>query len=254
LPEQHTRDFQPEPIPSGIAEIDQMLEGGLERGTISLVTGPSGVGKTTLGLHFVKEAARRGERSVVYLFEELEQTMLRRCEATNIPVQEMVAKGTFCVTQIEPLQFTADQFARMVRQEVEKKKARVVMIDSIAGYRLSLRGQDLVTHLHGLAKYLQNMGVAVLLINEVEAITGDFRVSEVGVSYVADNIVFLRYIEIRGEICKALGVLKKRLSDHDKVMREIKITGAGIVVGERLTKLRGVLRGTPEWVQAAPHE
>jgi circadian clock protein KaiC len=254
LPEQHTRDFQPEPIPSGIAEIDQMLEGGLERGTISLVTGPSGVGKTTLGLHFVKEAARRGERSVVYLFEELEQTMLRRCEATNIPVQEMVAKGTFCVTQIEPLQFTADQFARMVRQEVEKKKARVVMIDSIAGYRLSLRGQDLVTHLHGLAKYLQNMGVAVLLINEVEAITGDFRVSEVGVSYVADNIVFLRYIEIRGEICKALGVLKKRLSDHDKVMREIKITGAGIVVGERLTKLRGVLRGTPEWVQTAPHE
>lgn len=254
LPEEYGREFSPEPIPSGIPEIDQMLHGGLERGTISLITGPSGVGKTTLGLHFVKEAAARGERSVVYLFEEFEQTMLRRCEATNIPLREMIGKGTLGVMQIEPLQFTVDQFAAIVRQEVEEGQARVVMIDSLAGYRLSLRGQDLITHMHALAKYLQNMGVAVLLINEVETITGDFRVSEVGVSYMADNVVFLRYIEIRGEICKAIGVLKKRLSDHDKVMREVKITGGGMVVGERLTRLRGVLRGTPEWIQAASDE
>jgi circadian clock protein KaiC len=152
---------------------------------------------------------------------------------------------------VEPLRFTADEFALMVREEVERRHTTIVMIDSVSGYRLSLRDQDLVTHLHALAKYLQNMGVAVLLINEVEAITGDFRVTDVGVSYMADNIIFLRYLELRGEMSKAIGVLKKRMSDFEKTLREIRITGQGIKLGEPLTGLRGILSGAPEWGERA---
>lgn len=247
LPADHTVDFKFDQIPLGVAELDEMAHGGLERGTISIITGPSGVGKSTLGMHCVHAAGLRGERSAVYLFEESRESVLRRSEGTGLKLREMVNSGIIALEHVEPLRFTADEFALMVRREVEEKKTRIVMIDSVAGYRLALRDQDLVAHLHALAKYLQNMGVAVLLINEVEAITGDFRVTDVGVSYMADNILFIRYLELGGEMSKAVGILKKRLTDFEKTLRELAITGDGIHIGRKLTGLRGILSGNPEW-------
>ncbi len=245
-PEVIRRELVAETISSGVPELDELMHGGLERGTVTIITGPSGVGKTSLGLVFMKEAAGRGERSVVYIFEEGVETLLARCEAINIPVHAMIDRGTLSVVKVEPLQFTPDEFAHLVRREVEEKKARIVMIDSILGYRLSLRGKDLVAHLHALAKYLANMGVTVLLINEVEHITGEFRATELGISHLADNIIFLRYLEINGEMRKAIGVLKKRMSDFEKTMREYEITRYGVKVGKPLFGLRGILSGTPE--------
>ena len=247
VPDRYQKQFIAESIPSGIPELDEMLHGGFERGTISLLTGPSGVGKTTVGMQFMKEAARRGERSVIYLFEEWSETLLRRCEAVKIPVREMIDAGTLSLVQIEPLRFSADEIARMVRQEVEEKNTRIIMLDSVAGYKLSISGGDAVPHLHALTKFMQNMGVTVLLANETEYITGDFRVSELGLSYLADSILFLRYLEIRGEMRKALGVLKKRTSDFQKTLRELEISDNGIRVGRELVELRGILSGSPEW-------
>lgn len=247
VPGDHGHPFVPELIPSGLPELDEMLCGGVERGTITILSGPSGTGKTTLGIQFVKTAAARGERSVIYAFEEQLDTLLHRCEAIGIPLDDLVAQGTLSVLEVEPLRFSPAEFALMVRREVEERGTRLVMIDGIAGYRLTLAGDDLVAHLHALGRYLKNMGAMVLLTNETEAITGDFRATEVGVSYLCDNLVFLRYLEIHGELRKAVGVLKKRVSDFARTLREISITRAGVRVGEPLTGLRGVLTGTPEW-------
>jgi circadian clock protein KaiC len=249
LPETHQREFVPDILPSGVPELDELLHGGLERGTISIISGPTGVGKTTLGLQFMKEAAGRGERSAVFTFEERLDTLLRRSEAVHIPVHAMIERGTLSVVQVEPLQWTPDEFARLIRREVEEHATRIIMLDSTAGYRLSLRSEDLVEHLHALCKYLQNMGVAVLLISEIEAITGEFQATEGGLSYLADNIVFLRYIEVQGQLRRAIGVLKKRLTGFENTLREIEITHYGIKVGKPLTELRGILHGTPEWVE-----
>ena len=249
LPEEYEREFAAETIAAGIPEIDELLHGGIERGTVTLITGPSGVGKTTLGLQFMKEAAGRGERSVIYTFEEGLETILGRCEAVNIPIHAMIDKGTLSVVRVEPLQYTPNSFARLVRREVEEQNARIVMIDSTSGYRLCLKGEDLLSNVHALSKYLVNMGVTVLLVSEVESITGEFRATDVGISYLADNIVFLRYLEIQGEMRKAIGVLKKRLSDFEKTLREFEITRYGIKVGKPFTELRGILSGTPEWVK-----
>ncbi|HSF31539.1 MAG TPA: ATPase domain-containing protein [Candidatus Tectomicrobia bacterium] len=254
VPGTYRKDFVAEVIPAGVPELDELLHGGLERGTISIISGPSGVGKTTLGLQFMKEAAGRGERSVVYTFEEPVETIVLRAEAINIPVKAMMTRGTLSLVAVEPLEFSPDEFACMVRHEVEERQARIIMIDSTAGYRLSVRGGELIVHLHALCKYLQNMGVATLLVAEVEAITGEFRATESGLSYLADNLVFLRYMEIQGELRRAIGVLKKRLSSFEKTLREIEITRYGIKVGKPLTELRGILRGTPEWVNSSKSE
>jgi circadian clock protein KaiC len=234
-----------ESLSSGIPELDHLLHGGLERRTISIITGPTGVGKTSLGMQFMKAAAERGERSVIYVFEEWTETVINRSEAINTPVRSMLEKQSLAIIQVDPLQYSPDEFALLVRQDIEEKKTSIVMIDSIAGYRLALKGSDLVSHLHALSKYLQGMGVTVLLINEINEITGDFKATDVGISYMCDNLLFLRYIEFQGEIHRVMGVLKKRLSGFEETLREFEITPNGIKVGDPLTNLRGLLTGQP---------
>lgn len=244
----------PSLCPAGIPEIDELLNGGIETGTITIISGPSGVGKTTLGLQFIKEAAGRGDRSVVYLFEEAVDTLLNRCEGINIPVRAMVEQGTLAVVKIDPLLYSPDEFAHQVRLEVEQAGSKMIMVDSVLGYKLSFQGADLIRNIHSLCQYLKGKGVTTLLTNEVESITGDFKATELGVSYLADNIIFLRYLEIQGQLRRAIGVLKKRLSDFEKTLREFEISRYGIKVGRPLTQLRGILSGVPEFLESHDYE
>jgi circadian clock protein KaiC len=248
-PGEYEQPFAEEAIPSGVPEMDELLDGGLDRGTVSVISGPTGVGKTTMGTQFMKEAAGRGERSVIYLFEESENTFLQRSKAVDIPVEEMRERGTLSVEVIEALDTSPQEFAHMVRREVEQQGAEIVMIDGISGYKLALKGSedDLVRRLHSLGRYLRNMGVTVLMIEELSTVTGDFQATDVGISYLADNILFLRHLELHGELRKIVGVLKMRTSDFERTLREFEITEHGITVGEPLTGLRGILSGTPDW-------
>jgi len=238
---------------SGVPEIDEILHGGIEKGTVSVISGPTGVGKTTLGTQFMKEAAGRGERSVVYLFEESKRTFVARSEAVNIPVERMIERGTLQVEEIEALEISPQEFASKVRHEVEEEDASIVMIDGIAGYRMSLRGADEKTteRLHALGRYLKNQNVTTILIDETADVTGAFHATQENISYLADNIIFLRHLELQGELQKAIGVLKKRTSDYERTLRQFEITGHGLKVGEPLTELRGILSGTPESTQKA---
>jgi circadian clock protein KaiC len=246
-PGQHHKEFASEPISSGIPEVDAMMRGGLRRGTVSVLSGPSGAGKTTMGTQFMKEAAGRGERSVIYLFEESTQTFMDRNKSINVPVREMLDRGTLAIEEMEPLDTSPQEFAHRVRREVEDRDAQIVMIDGIDGYTVALQGQEdqLVRKLHALSRYLTNMGVSVILVDEVSTVTGEFQPTDTGISYLADNIVFLRHLELRGELRKAMGVLKMRTSDFERTLREFKITKHGITVGEPLEGLRGILTGTP---------
>ncbi|MGQ9675545.1 MAG: ATPase domain-containing protein [Chloroflexota bacterium] len=246
VPEAYRRAFAAELLPSGVPELDELLGGGIGRGSVVVISGPSGVGKTSIGLQFAKEAAGRGERSVVYSFEESVDSIIRRSEGINMPVKAMVSHGTLALVPIEPLRYVPDEFASIVREEVEQRQATTIMLDSTRGYTLSLRGEDLIAHLHALARYLSNRNVTTLLISETEYITGEFRATEAGISYLADDIIFLRYFEYGGELHKAIGVLKKRTGDFEKSLRELAITRYGIKVGKPMTGFQGILRGVPQ--------
>ena len=243
IPESHHLEYPETRLPSGIDELDRMLQGGIERGTITLLTGPSGVGKTSLGVQFMKEAALRGERTVIYTFDERAETLLRRAESTNTPVRAMVANKMLHVTEIEALRYAPDEFANIVRTDIEENDTKLVMIDSVSGYRLSVSGDELQARIHALCKYLQNVGVTVILVNELQKID-DFRISEMNISYLADNVIYLRYLasEVDGfaALTRGVGVLKKRLSDFDKRLFAFEMTEKGVVVGRPLPSLGGV--------------
>ncbi len=243
-PEHSLRVFSIETISSGLDELDELLHGGLERGTVSLFTGPTGVGKTTLGIQFMNEAAKRGERSVVFTFEEDDRTVIERCRSLKIPIGDMLDAESLRIVQIEPLRFTPDEFAGMVKDEVEQRNTSLVMIDSVAGYELSIQGDNLTRYLHTQCKYLRNMGITTILVNEVHRIVDPFRATEIDISYLMDSIVFLRYFETNSELHRAIGVLKKRVSDFEKSMREVTFSEAqGITVGPPLDGLHGILTG-----------
>lgn len=245
-PNDYNRQFEDGTLSSGIDEMDELLHGGLEKGTVSLIVGATGVGKTNLGLQFMKEAASRNERSALYTFEESKELVLNRSKMVNIPIDEMIKTGNLKIKPVEPLSYSPDEFSAMVRRDVEENDTRMVMIDSIGGYDLAVRDENILERLHALTVYLQNMGVTTLLINESQDVTGRFSATNMNASYLADNIIFLRYLEIKGELRKSIGVLKKRLSDFEKGIREYKITSDGIKVGQQLNNMRGILSGNPE--------
>jgi circadian clock protein KaiC len=250
VPGDHHRETTREPLPSDVDGLDALLNGGIERGSVTIVSGPSGVGKTTTGTHFLQAAAKRDERALAFLFEELRSDYLYRAAQLGMEVDDLVEEGTFEVQEIEALTQSPDEFAHHVREAVEDRDVEFVMIDGIAGYRLGLRGDDsqeqLTREIHALCRYLKRMGVTVILIEEVGEITGEFRSTNYKTSYLADNLIFLQYLEVDGDIEKAIGVLKKRFGGFEQSLRELQIDTGGLQVGERLSGYRGILTGTPE--------
>lgn len=243
-----------ETVSSSIPELDALLYGGLERGNSTFVSGPSGTGKTTFGLAFARGAAERGERMAFFIFDEQSDAVLRHAEGVNIPARDMVKQGTLSIHTIQAHRYTTDEFAQLVKQEIEAQHARMVMIDGVTGYRKALVSDNADEDLHLLLDYLHAQHVTTIVTTQVENVTGDFHITDVNMSYLADDIVFLRYLEINGQIRKAIGVLKKRLSDFEKTLREFEITKYGIHIGKPLTGLRGILRGEAEWVPPPPNE
>jgi circadian clock protein KaiC len=252
-PNRHEREHTPTKLSSGVPALDSLLSGGLTSGTITFLSGPTGVGKTTTGLQFMKEAAGRGQRSVLYSFEEDRTTLFERASAVNIPLAEMIDRGTLNVEVIGPEELTVDEFTHHIREEVEDNDAEIVMVDGTSGFEQSLRGtsEDPMQDLARIGRYLRNMGVTGIVSNEVHNITGELRATDQGMSYLADSIVVLRHVEYRGSLRKVIGVLKMRTSEYENQLRELEITEHGLRVGDSLPELRGILTGTPTWDDSA---
>jgi circadian clock protein KaiC len=243
-------DVEPERavLQSGIAELDSLLGGGIDGGSSTLIVGPAGSGKSTLSIQYAVTAARLGERVAIYTFEESKGSMLTRADQLAIPLRAAIESGCIHVEQIDPAELSPGEFADRVRQSVEKDSARMVIIDSLNGYLAAMPQEDFLTlQMHELLTYLNQHGVATILVLAQQGIL-DFH-NAVDLSYLADAIILLRFFEARGEVCKAVSVVKKRATNHERTIRELDIvSGEGIHVGKPLTDFRGVLTGVPEFI------
>ncbi|MEM5946935.1 ATPase domain-containing protein [Spirochaetia bacterium 38H-sp] len=233
-------------ISTGIAELDSILGGGIERGTVSLISGPSGVGKTTLGIQLASAWASYGISTAYYSFEEEVEMIAHRASRVGISVDTLSSKHDFILEKIESLSYTAEEFFCKVEQDIKENSIGLVVIDSSRGYSLSVKNGDVITSLHALCKSLQKKGVSVIIMEETADITGTFSATSTNNSYLADIILFIRYFEANAMLRKAIGVLKKRTGDFEKFLREFEITSSGIKIGEPLTSFKGLLSGIAE--------
>ncbi|HEX8174131.1 MAG TPA: ATPase domain-containing protein [Pyrinomonadaceae bacterium] len=233
-------------LATGIPHLDELLGGGLESGTTTIITGPAGAGKSTLGMKFLAESVGAGASAVLYAFEESMQSIVTRCQGIGMGIQKMMDAGALRIVRVNPMEMYPDEFLGMVRRAVEDEGCKIVMVDSLRGYELAMEEfGTMVANISNLVTYLNGKAVTTLLINEVENITGDLKATEFAVSYVADNIILMRYAEYNSRVIKIIGCLKKRLGTFQPELRQLHITSRGIEVSEKLENMRGILTGVP---------
>jgi circadian clock protein KaiC len=243
---EHSEPFVRERIKSGVTALDNLLGGGPDRGTSTLLMGPAGSGKSTIAVQYAVAAAERGDHAVIFAFDESHATLEARTEALGIPFREGMKAGQVQVQQIDPAELSPGEFACLVREAVEKHKATVVVIDSLNGYLNAMPEERFLTaQLHELLTYLGRKGVTTLLVVAQHGMMGTNMQSPVDTSYLADSVVLLRYFEYGGEVKKAISVVKKRSGAHEQSIRELIFDKQGIHLSEPLTQLRGILTGVP---------
>jgi circadian clock protein KaiC len=232
---------------SGLAGLDKLIGGGLERGTSTLIQGAAGTGKSTLSALFCSRAAERGEHAALFIFDESVNTLLSRVEGLNIPLRKHVDAGLVSVQQVDPAELSPGEFINAIRRAVEERQARIVIIDSLNGYLNSMPDEKfLIIQLHELFTYLGQRGVASVLVAAQHGLMGAQMTAPVDASYLADSVVLLRYYEAEGEVRQAISVVKMRGGEHERTIREFSMKGGRVSIGEPLRDYRGVLTGVPE--------
>jgi circadian clock protein KaiC len=242
----HHHDFAEGELTSGIAGLDQMLRGGLARGSTTVIMGPAGVGKSSLALYYVNAALNQGHNAALYTFDEVLHMVHTRADKLCPGFREHVESGAVHLAQVDPAELTPGEFAWEIRRAVEDNDARVVVIDSLNGYMGSMVDNPfLITHLHELFAYLNQRGVITVLVVALHGNVHDAQAS-LDVSYLADTVLMLRYFEADAEIRQAIGIFKKRSGPHERTLRELRIEDDSIYVGEPLRQFRGILTGVPQ--------
>lgn len=242
---EHGKAFEEIPARSGNPGLDRLLEGGLDRGASCLILGPAGTGKSSIAMQFAVAAAERGEKVFYYLFEENLRVMLGRAKSLGVPMERLVKEGKIHAQQIDPAEMAPGKFVNLVQDDVQKRHARMIVIDSLNGYLQAMPNVAfLTTQLHELFAFLSHQGVVTLMSVAQHGVLGQMQ-APIDVTYLADSVLLLRYFEQGGEIKKAISVVKKRMGRHETTIREFRFEKGGLVVGEPLKDFHGVLTGTP---------
>ncbi|HEV3078143.1 MAG TPA: ATPase domain-containing protein [Gemmataceae bacterium] len=249
---EHRRPFEPGQLHSGVAALDALLGGGLERGTSALLMGPAGSGKSTIAIQYLVAAAERGERSALFMFDETTHTLLSRSIGLGLDLPGHIKAGRIHVQQVDPAEMSPGEFAHTVRNSVEQDGAKVVVIDSLNGYMQSMPNERFLTiQLHELLTYLGQQGVVTFLVVAQHGLLGSAMQAPVDASYLADSVILLRFFEAAGKLRRAISVVKKRSGAHEDTLREMRMGPKGIAIGKALENFHGVLTGTPSLLQKA---
>jgi circadian clock protein KaiC len=244
---EHRPGFQHECMASGIAGLDNLFGGGVDKGTSTLFMGPAGCGKSTVALQYAVSAAQRGEKAVIFTFDEAFATMIHRATGLGMDPSPLLASGNMEILQIDPAELSPGEFVSRVRRFVAEEHVSVLVIDSMNGFLNAMpHEQFLSMQLHELLSYLGQQGVVTILTMAQHGFIGNME-SPVDVSYLADSVLLFRYYEYSGEIRQALSVIKKRSGRHERSIRELRFSSAGISVGEPLKDFEGVLTGVPKF-------
>lgn len=245
IADEHKGSRARDAIGSSIPALDEMLGGGLMRGTSVMFLGPTGVGKSSLALQYANVAAERGEHVAYFAFDETKDTLLDRANGLAMRASNAIEDGAIHWERINPSRISPGEFIWKVRRQVEDQGAAVVVIDSLNSYLETMHEEAaLMLQMHELLSYLSNQGVLSILVVGQTGLLQDVR-DPLDVGFISDTVVLLRFFEAEGAVRKAISVVKKRPGRHESSIREFSLTSGGVAVGPRLEGFEGVLTGVP---------
>ena len=238
---------------SGIPALDRLWDGGIPRGTSTLVIGPAGTGKSSIATIYVAASAKRGEVAAIFNFDETLSTICVRSAQIGADLRPLIKKGLVRITQLDPAEVSPGQFVSLVRSAVEQDGARVIVIDSLNGFLNAMSGEQmLVSHMHELLTFLNQRGVVTFVVLTYSGMIGSRISVPIDLTYLSDNVLVLRFFEARGRLRKALSVVKKRSGRHEDTIHELIFSPHGLSLSEPLSELSGILTGVPTEGSAFP--
>jgi circadian clock protein KaiC len=228
-------------------QLDQMLGGGIQRGTSTLLIGPAGSGKSSIALSYIIAAARRGEHAALFAFDETIGSIYDRSAGVGMAVEPLVQSNQVTLEQINPAEMSPGEFTHLMCRTVEENDTKVVVIDTLNGLLNAMpEERHLILQVHELLTYLNQRSVLTILIIAQHGMVGAMQ-SPLDLSYLSDNVLLFRYFEARGAMRKAISVMKKRVGSHEDSIRELHISSVGVQVGEPLTEFVGIMTGVPNY-------
>jgi circadian clock protein KaiC len=243
---QHVESYPEEAIVSDVVGLDELLGGGLDSGSSLLIMGAAGVGKSTLATQYVVAGAHRGEKAMVFIFDETIRSFRARAEKLGFAIAPLLADGRLALRHVDTAEVSAGQFTDMVMHAVDGG-VRTVVIDSLTGYLNTMPEERfLVAYLHELLTTLSHRNVLTILTLAQHGLVGQVA-APIDVSYLSDTVLLIRYFEAFGEIRRAISVVKKRTGPHEIAVREMRIHAGGVTIGEPLKNFQGVLSGVPRF-------
>lgn len=249
---EHRDRSRGELMSSSIGGLDALLGGGLTRGSSTLVIGPAGTGKTTLCMAYAVATARRGEPVCFYTFDETIDSLVDRSANLGFDPTPLIQSGKLAVKQVDPAELSPGEFIHSIRRGVEERNALLTVIDSLNGLLNAMPGEAyLAIQMHELLMFLSQRSVVTLLVLSQAGILGASLDSPVDLSYLADNMLLLRYFEAAGKVRKAISAVKNRSAQHEDTIREILLRDGKIEIGEPLRDFQGVMTGIPSFVGAS---
>jgi circadian clock protein KaiC len=235
-------------ISTGITGLDEMMGGGTLRGNAVLIAGPVGSGKTTTAVQFLAEGAKHREPGVLVMFEETVPKYLDQASTLGVDLEQMSKEGLLEIVYVRPLDLSVDETLYAIQSAVDKVQARRVVLDSISGLEAALAPafkEDFLESLYRLLGALTGVGVTIMLTVEVIEAYNEMRFTPHSISFLTHDIVLQRYFEMNGELRTFMTVVKTRARQHSRQLRAYEVTSKGIVVGDALTHLTGVITAVP---------
>lgn len=235
-------------LTTGVPGLDEVMGGGIPAGDAVMLAGPAGSGKTTFGTQFVAEGLRQGEAVVIVVFEEYPEEYLARAKAKNQDMEESIKAGKLKLIYLRPLDLSVDETLAEILEAVAQSGATRVVIDSLSGFEVALAPAfrvDFRESLYRLVGALTATGVTILMTVEVVGGYPDVSFTTEKVSFITDDIIVLRFVEIDGVLRTVLAIHKMRGSEHSHDFRTYEITAKGAVVGGPLRNYHGIITGVP---------
>ncbi|MBP0017374.1 MAG: circadian clock protein KaiC [Cyanobacteria bacterium SBLK] len=232
-------------ISSGVKTLDEMCGGGFFKDSIILATGATGTGKTLLVSKFLQEGCRQGERAILFAYEESRAQLSRNANSWGVNFEEMEQKGLLKLLCTYPESAGLEDHLQMIKSEIEEFKPSRIAIDSLSALARGVTNNAFRQFVIGVTGYAKQEEITGFFTNTTDQFMGSNSITESHISTITDTIIMLQYVEIRGEMSRAINVFKMRGSWHDKGIREYTISSEGPDIKDSFRNYEGIISGSP---------